>query len=183
MTEDFVVPGNDLGNNGKKKRGRRAGIKPNEIKEKNPFKSGSDNAPVTVKKGKKAQFRPASKLGYFNAPDGFTPRWVNGADQGNIMKKKAEGWEFVNATTLPGFEQVNEIVRKKEVTESGGLGNGVLRHNEMVAMVLPNEIKESRDEYFKNITDMRTRAKIDMEDQKQLLGAYRDNITNTLTVD
>lgn len=171
----------------KEKRGRKPGIKPNEQKELNPFKQTKEiSEDKGIKKGKKAQFRPASKLGYFNAPDGYVGRWVNAGDQGNMMRKQAEGWEVVNMATMPGFQHINEIIRHKEVTESGGLGNGVLRHNEMIAMILPNEMKESRDQYYGNLTKKRTEARIQSKEQKEKLQAsgYDNAIhSNTLTID
>lgn len=170
------------------RKGRKPGFKPNAKLERNPF-TKVEKEEVEVKqekKGKRVQFRPAAKLGGFQAPDGYVPRWVNSADTANVMRKQQEGWEFANSVTMPGYKQLNEVLHGKEVTESNGLSKGVIRHNEMVAMVLPQEIKESRDEYFGNLTKQRTQSRIQSKEQKDKLkniGYNSDGYENTLTID
>lgn len=183
MNDDFVTAGESLRkslansvNGQPKKRGRQANIKPNAVKDKNPLNIAVAMEASPIKKGKRVKFTPASKLGYFHAPDGYTPRWVNAKDQGNVAKKLKEGWEPVNKTTLPSFEHINEIVAGSDVTESGGLGKGVLRHNEMVAMIMPDELRESRREYYQGLTDRQLKAKLDIDDQKALLGGHSDKM-------
>lgn len=104
--------------------------------------------PPNVKKGK-AVWRPARRLDLNNKEPDWGYRWMNADDPRYIESKMEEGWVVVNKTT--GI--------KAEKSESDGDGNplaGAVKTRELVAMALPPELKEAREEYFTQLTDART---------------------------
>jgi hypothetical protein len=127
---------------------------------------GDTTSVKEVKKGRKPSWRPASRLGFLDTPDGFRARWCN-SDEANIQKKMTEGWVPVNKTTFPGAAHLRTGAAK-EVAEGQNLGSAV-RYREMVGMMLPKDIYEARTEYFKNETVNNTRARM-VTDAKDKLG-------------
>lgn len=102
-------------------------------------------------RGTRPGFRPADRLGEgLKAPHGFTARWVRN-DAANVAKKKAEGWIVMKPSDNKG-----EYVEDFDVNQGTPMHNGI-RYQDMIAMMLPNELKESRDEYYRNEVKNTTR--------------------------
>ena len=85
--------------------------------------------------------------------DGFVPTVQGFEDTANVSKKLREGWEFVKV------EQVqNEIGTNKYPYYTEGKYEGCIGIGGLVLARIPNEILESRAEYFKRITQDRMNA-------------------------
>ena len=101
---------------------------------------------------------PPSSLDAPPAPNGYAHRWIRTSDQGfedtaNVSKKMREGWEFVKV------EQVqNEIGTNKYPYYTEGKYEGCIGIGGLVLARIPNEILESRAEYFKRLTQDRMNA-------------------------
>ncbi len=106
-----------------------------------------NEAPKATRPG----FKPASRLGYLKAPANFTARWVKN-DPDNIARKKQEGWVVMKPEDNKGtsFERI-------DVSDPKETGNHI-RYQDMIAMMLPNDIKKDREEYYRNETRHATRA-------------------------
>lgn len=97
--------------------------------------------PTEKKKGTKPGWRPAGQLPNLKGPPGFTAKWAN---PDKLDKLLAEGWQVMK----PEENRGSQIIRA-DVNDGSSL-NGALRYREMVAVKLPNDLKEARDEYIRN---------------------------------
>ena len=107
---------------------------------------------------RKLDWAPSSSLDAPPAPNGYSHRWIRTTVQGfedtaNVSKKMREGWEFVKV------EQVqNEIGTNKYPYYTEGKYEGCIGIGGLVLARIPNEILESRAEYFKRLTQDRMNA-------------------------
>ena len=107
---------------------------------------------------RKKDWTPPSSLDAPAAPHGMCHRWIRTATAGfedvaNVSKKLREGWEFVKV------EQVqNEIGTNKYPYYTEGKYEGCIGIGGLVLARIPNEILESRAEYFKRLTQDRMNA-------------------------
>ena len=91
---------------------------------------------------------PPSSLDAPKAPDGYRHRWIRVETMGfddtkNVQGKLRSGWELVRADEYPGSEYpVIDTGQYKGMIGVGGL----------VLARIPEEIAESRTEYFRNQT-------------------------------
>lgn len=138
----------------------------------------STTAPV--KKGRKVSWKPANKLGFLSAPEGYTPRWCD-SNESNLMKKQEEGFEFLNKTKFPQLKHTKKD-GAKEIAD--GAETGLVKYREMVAMMIPNETRDARNDYFKKLNEDQLKAKIMMKDAKRELGSAGNSLTlNKITID
>jgi hypothetical protein len=93
------------------------------------------------KKGTRPGWRPAGQIPRLKAPKGFTPKWSN---PDKLDKLRAEGWILMKPEDNKG-----QAITKSDVNDVGSL-TGALRYRELVAIMLPNELKEDRDEWLRN---------------------------------
>jgi len=94
------------------------------------------------KRATKPNWRPASKVATLKARHGFTARWVN-SDPGEIAAKKSEGWILMKPEDNLGDYQPLE-----DVNDGKAIFNGI-RFRDMIAMMLPDDMKEAREEYMR----------------------------------
>lgn len=132
-----------------------------------------------VKKGKKIEWRPANTLDYLNAAEGHTARWVRN-DEANIQKKMAEGWVAINKVTAPG---ANLDRKMTSAVQDGVQMTSSIQYRELVAMELPAELKEARDEYYKQRTAEQINGRIRATDAKNEMGIHSDKLTPVLKID
>lgn len=103
----------------------------------------------TVKEPTRPGWKPAARMGGIQAPRGYTARWV--ADEpDNIARKKEEGWVM-----LPADKNEKDF-ETKDVTDAGKLDSNI-RYRGMIAMMLPDDKKQARTEYYKAETDRATK--------------------------
>lgn len=114
-------------------------------------------------KATKPGFKPASRLGHLIAPKGFTARWVRN-DSDNIARKKAEGWIIMKPEQNKGT-----YVEIEDVNDTKPTSNQI-RYRDLIGMMLPDDMVESRREYYKNETLQATKSILKKSDEglKQL---------------
>lgn len=114
---------------------------------KNPEDQGTTEAAqaptdqTPKKKGTPPGWRPAGQLPRLKAPPGFSPKWAN---PDKLDKLRAEGWIVMKHEDNKG-----DPITRVDVNDGGSL-TGAIRYREMVAVMLPNEVKAARDEWVRN---------------------------------
>lgn len=135
-----------------------------------------------VRKKGKASWKPARKLDV-NASEKvkseFRLRWRD-KDPQNIQKAQAEGWEFIDPAKGIRAEHENP-------GDSTPLTNAT-EYRELVLMGLPEELGQSRDEYFqeqanRNIAGVKTALQRDLDDAAKKEGAFKTQATGAITID
>ena len=101
---------------------------------------------------------PPSSLDAPPAPKGFKHRWIRTEsigfmDTGNVSKKLREGWEFVRAE-----EVKNQLGDHDYPVVQQGQYQGLIGVGGLVLARIPEEIVESRKEYFRNKTSDQMKA-------------------------
>lgn len=104
----------------------------------------------TVKEPTKPGFKPASRLGGLKAPQGYTARWVD-ADEGNIARKLEEGWIMMDQ------KDNQKDFGVKDVNDTNSVDSKI-KYRGMVAMMLPDDLRASRQEYYKAETARATQS-------------------------
>ena len=94
------------------------------------------------KKATKPNWRPSSRLATLRAKPGYTARWVD-ADPAEIARKKAEGWIIMKPE-----DNVGPPIDQTDIKDGTALHDGI-RYRDMIAMMLPNDLKEAREEYYR----------------------------------
>lgn len=134
---------------------------------KNP--EALEEAVPAPKKGKRS-WAPAQKLSLVNKQPGFRHRWCDNDPQ-NIEKKQAEGWVFVDPNQ--GVKADHEF---PEHVSDGKPLTSTKTYRELVAMALPEDLAEARDEYHEELTRKQTaglkhRLETDLGDEARKDGA------------
>ena len=106
---------------------------------------------VTRKRG----WVPPSNLDAPEPPDGFHHRWVRAEyrgqqDEKNVIGRLRSGYELVKSDEYPDRMDLPAI--------ADGKYKGVIGTGGLILMRCPVEVKEDRDEYFRNLTNDKTRA-------------------------
>ena len=100
------------------------------------------------KQERKVDWKPPSTLDAPEAPVGFKHRWIRERvmdydDKSNVFKRRREGYELVRADEYPDFETP---------TIDEGKNAGVIGQGGLLLARIPEEVAESRDEYFRKKT-------------------------------
>jgi hypothetical protein len=114
---------------------------------------------------KPVRWKPASRLGTISTPEGYRARWVHDTPD-NISKKKAEGWEILDKSKFP---KIGGGEYENQVTDSKGLTSTVLKRNELIAMVIPEEMAQERDEYYRRETEDATQSALSHSETRELI--------------
>ena len=106
---------------------------------------------VTRKRG----WVPPSNLDAPEPPEGFHHRWVRSEyrgqqDEKNVIGRLRSGYELVKSDEYPDRMDLPAI--------ADGKYKGVIGTGGLILMRCPVEVKEDRDEYFRNLTNDKTRA-------------------------
>jgi hypothetical protein len=101
---------------------------------------------------RKKVWSPPSSLDAPPPPKGFVHRWLRAEsmgyqDTGNMSKKLREGWELVRADQL-----IEQIGPNDYPVISSGTHEGVVGVGGLLLARIPEEIVESRKEYFNTKT-------------------------------
>lgn len=102
----------------------------------------------TVKEPTKPGWKPAARLGGLAAPKGYTARWVSD-EPDNIARKKEEGWVVMKS------DQNQRDFDTKDVNDASATDSKI-QYRGMIAMMLPDEMKKQRTEYYKAETNRAT---------------------------
>ena len=116
------------------------------------IKTLSRESEVRAKDTRKKPWTPPSSLDAPPPPAGFVHRWLRATTMGfedtaNMSKKLREGWELVRADELSQQIGPNDYPSYSEGKYAGIIGVGGL----LLARI-PEEIVESRKEYFRGKT-------------------------------
>lgn len=102
-----------------------------------------------TKKGSKS-WKPAHRL-KVDKKEGWRYRMVDHTDHYNVEKKKAEGWEWVNATTgIPGKHDRPSGTADGSNTDTG------FEYKELRLMAMPEDLAQERDAYYAEKTRQQT---------------------------
>ena len=106
---------------------------------------------VTRKRG----WVPPSNLDAPEPPEGYHHRWVRSEyrgqqDEKNVIGRLRSGQELVQASEYPDRMDLPSI--------ADGKYKGVIGTGGLILMRCPVEVKEDRDEYFRNLTNDKTAA-------------------------
>ena len=106
---------------------------------------------VTRKRG----WVPPSNLDAPEPPEGYHHRWVRSEyrgqqDEKNVIGRLRSGYELVKADEYPDRMDLPAI--------ADGKYKGVIGTGGLILMRCPVEVKEDRDEYFRNLTNDKTAA-------------------------
>ena len=106
---------------------------------------------VTRKRG----WVPPSNLDAPEPPEGYHHRWVRSEyrgqqDEKNVIGRLRSGYELVRADEYPDRMDLPSI--------EDGKYKGVIGTGGLILMRCPVEVKEDRDEYFRNLTNDKTNA-------------------------
>ena len=106
---------------------------------------------VTRKRG----WVPPSNLDAPEPPEGFHHRWVRAEyrgqqDEKNVIGRLRSGYELVKSDEYPDRMDLPAI--------ADGKYKGVIGTGGLILMRCPIEVKEDRDEYFRNLTNDKTRS-------------------------
>ena len=106
---------------------------------------------VTRKRG----WVPPSNLDAPEPPEGYHHRWVRAEyrgqlDEKNVIGRIRSGYELVRADEYPDRMDIPAV--------QDGKYKGVIGVGGLILMRCPVEVKEDRDEYFRNLTNDKTTA-------------------------
>ena len=118
---------------------------------KNLSRKSETREQVTRKRG----WVPPSNLDAPEPPDGYHHRWVRAEyrgqqDEKNVIGRLRSGYELVKSDEYPDRMDLPAI--------ADGKYKGVIGTGGLILMRCPIEVKEDRDEYFRNLTNDKTRA-------------------------
>jgi hypothetical protein len=103
-------------------------------------------------------WKPPSSLDAPKPPKGYVHRWIRTESMGfedtaNVSKKLREGWEFVR-----GEEITNSLGKHDYPVIQNGQYRGLIGVGGLVLARIPEEIVESRRQYFENVTADQVKA-------------------------
>lgn len=111
------------------------------------------------KRGTRPGWKPSSVLPQLKARHGFTARWVNN-DPGNISKKLAENWILMKPADNIGIP-----IKAYDTPDANPLASEI-RYRDMIAMMISNEDKKSRDEYMREESKAATKQILKQTDEE-----------------
>ena len=107
------------------------------------------------KVARKRGWVPPSNLDAPEPPEGYHHRWVRAEyrgqmDEKNVIGRIRTGYELVRADEYPDRMDLPSV--------QDGKYKGVIGTGGLILMRCPIEVKEDRDEYFRNLTNDKTTA-------------------------
>jgi len=107
------------------------------------------------KVARKRGWVPPSNLDAPEPPEGYHHRWVRAEyrgqmDEKNVIGRIRTGYELVRADEYPDRMDLPSV--------QDGKYKGVIGTGGLILMRCPVEVKEDRDEYFRNLTNDKTTA-------------------------
>lgn len=136
-------------------------LEQNIIEKKLAKASKAEKPTVEKKKGQPVNWKPASRLPKLTAPEGFKPKWAHNTPE-RVRQLQAEGWEIANRLEHKMDVEMGDYYRKVN-DKPGSEASSNITHNEMIAMVAPDEVIAGRKEYHRNETEQQTRTKLQPE--------------------
>lgn len=140
----------------------------------------ADKKSVVKKKGQPVNFKPASRVPKLEAPDGFRVAWKHNTPE-NIRRLQYEGWEVANRIEHHMDVQMGDYYKKlndRPINEA----ESSITHNELIAMLIPDDVAEARKEYYRNETEQQTRAKLQPEKTASNFLREQAKLTSTIEI-
>lgn len=155
-------------------------IEQHEVEEKlNKARNKADKNPVGKKKGQKVEFKPARRLPALECPEGFRVAWKHNTPE-NIRRLQYEGWQVANRIEHNMDVEMGNYYKKLNDSPFSEKESTIV-HNELIAMLLPEDMAEARKEYHRIETEKQTRAKLIPEDSGSAI-ARAANIKTTIEI-
>lgn len=139
----------------------------------------AEQKPVEKKKGQKVTFKPADRLPKLECPEGFRVAWKHNTPE-NVRKLQYEGWEVASRLEHNMDVQMGNYYKKtndKATSET----ESIIVHNELIAMLLPEEMAIARAEHYRQETEKQTRSKLRPESSGSAL-MKAAKITTTMEI-
>ena len=119
------------------------------------IKTVSRKQETREKVARKRGWVPPSNLDAPEPPEGYHHRWVRTEyrgqqDEKNVIGRLRSGYELVRADEYPDRMDLPSV--------QDGKYKGVIGTGGLILMRCPIEVKEDRDEYFRNLTNDKTTA-------------------------
>ena len=119
------------------------------------IKNLSRKTETREKVARKRGWVPPSNLDAPEPPEGYHHRWVRAEyrgqlDEKNVIGRIRTGYELVRADEYPDRMDLPSV--------QDGKYKGVIGTGGLILMRCPIEVKEDRDEYFRNLTNDKTTA-------------------------
>ena len=119
------------------------------------IKNLSRKTETREKVARKRGWVPPSNLDAPEPPEGYHHRWVRAEyrgqmDEKNVIGRIRTGYELVRADEYPDRMDLPSV--------QDGKYKGVIGTGGLILMRCPVEVKEDRDEYFRNLTNDKTTA-------------------------
>tara|TARA_R100001440_G_scaffold45199_1_gene64920 strand:- start:312 stop:776 length:465 start_codon:yes stop_codon:yes gene_type:complete len=119
------------------------------------IKTVSRKQETREKVARKRGWVPPSNLDAPEPPEGYHHRWVRAEyrgqmDEKNVIGRIRTGYELVRADEYPDRMDLPSV--------QDGKYKGVIGTGGLILMRCPVEVKEDRDEYFRNLTNDKTTA-------------------------
>ena len=119
------------------------------------IKNLSRKTETREKVARKRGWVPPSNLDAPEPPEGYHHRWVRAEyrgqlDEKNVIGRIRSGYELVRADEYPDRLDIPAV--------ADGKYKGVIGVGGLILMRCPIEVKEDRDEYFRNLTNDKTTA-------------------------
>lgn len=112
-----------------------------QITKENVMQEAEHEGIKSKTKGTPPGWKPASQLPNLKAPAGFTAKWCN---PNKLTERISEGWKVMKPEDNRGEQIVNV-----DVNDVASL-TGALRYRDLVAIMLPKELKQARDNWLRN---------------------------------
>lgn len=135
---------------------------------------------VEKKKGQKVTFVPASRLPKLTAPEGFKVAWKHNTPE-NVRRLQYEGWDIANRIEHNMDVEMGSYYKKindKPTTEK----ESTITHNELIAMLIPEDMAVARREYYREETEKQTRAKLMPEKNASAFMQDKAKLNSTIEI-
>lgn len=127
------------------------------------------------KKGQPLKWLPSRRLPELKAPDGYRVAWKLNTPE-NIRRLKNESWEIANRLEHNIDVEMHDYYRKTN-DRPGSEKESRIVHNELIAMLIPEEAAKAREEYHREETMKQTRSKImDSSDPVAKFGKFKPRL-------
>jgi len=147
------------------------------VEEKLAKAKKAEKSTAEKKKGQKVEFKPAQRVPKLDCPEGFRVAWKHNTPE-NVRRLQYEGWEVANRIEHDMDVQMGNYYKKLNDSPTSEKESTIV-HNELIAMLLPEEMALAREEYHRLETQKQTRSKLKPEETAFTKAAQ---ITTTLEI-
>lgn len=154
-------------------------IEQSVVEEKLAKARKADKSPVEKKKGQAVEFKPARRVPKLECPDGFRVAWKHNTPE-NVRRLQYEGWQVANRIEHNMDVAMGNYYKKVNDAPTSEKESTIV-HNELIAMLLPEEMAVARADYHRQETEKQTRSKLKPEDSGSAI-TRAAKITTTMEI-